>query len=299
MAFIYKIEHIATARCYVGHTSDAIYKRWKTHKWRLNNNRHHSPHLQNAWNKYGHKAFAFLVIEECLEQDKLVREQFYIDNLDSCFNVVPIAAAGPLGRKDSAKTIERKKLAAANNPVCQSGHIPIQRIGMKDTPETIAKRTASVKAYQEANPTIKITNGESEANHPINQPIPEGWHRGRINKISEIGRARTGEIRSEESKAKMSSSASSAWSDPVKRQKMLDARRPFQWMTNGKEDRKLFEGESLPEGFYLGREAVKKRPTGIKNKSRLERWREERNLRNQVEIDSNSNSKELDLESIL
>lgn len=39
---------------------------------------HHSKHLQNAWNKYGEKAFVFSCLEKCKPEDLLFLEKEYI-----------------------------------------------------------------------------------------------------------------------------------------------------------------------------------------------------------------------------
>src|ERR1700761_525414 len=59
---IYKIERLETGDAYVGSTVNQT-ERKSQHYTRLKHNKHHSRHLQNAWNKYGANAFGFGVIE--------------------------------------------------------------------------------------------------------------------------------------------------------------------------------------------------------------------------------------------
>jgi group I intron endonuclease len=61
--FVYKIINQVNDKFYVGSTTNTR-ERFRTHRKRLRNNRHHCKHLQSAWNKYGEDKFAFKVIEE-------------------------------------------------------------------------------------------------------------------------------------------------------------------------------------------------------------------------------------------
>lgn len=75
---IYKIENITNGKVYIG-SSQNIFRRWKEHKRDLNGNKHHSYHLQAAWNKYKENNFIFSIIEQCNQDVLLDREQHYID----------------------------------------------------------------------------------------------------------------------------------------------------------------------------------------------------------------------------
>lgn len=85
---IYRILNIIDNKCYVGSAAVRFKERWSSHKSALNKNKHHSPHLQNAWNKYGEKAFIFEILEIFLQgtlsksefkTPLLAREQYYKD----------------------------------------------------------------------------------------------------------------------------------------------------------------------------------------------------------------------------
>lgn len=69
---IYKIERLETGDTYVGSTINRT-ERKSQHYTRLKHNKHHSKHLQNAWNKYGADAFGFGVIEIFEARDKAHR----------------------------------------------------------------------------------------------------------------------------------------------------------------------------------------------------------------------------------
>jgi group I intron endonuclease len=61
-AIIYKIINIQNAKFYIG-SSVVLAARWRKHTRDLRANKHHCPHLQAAWNKYGEDSFVFRVVE--------------------------------------------------------------------------------------------------------------------------------------------------------------------------------------------------------------------------------------------
>jgi group I intron endonuclease len=83
---IYKIVCIETGKMYIG-SSKNIRGRWYGHVGKLEENKHHSDKLQNAWNKYGSTSFEFHIIEICIDREiRLNREQQYLDSLDTYNN---------------------------------------------------------------------------------------------------------------------------------------------------------------------------------------------------------------------
>jgi len=92
---VYKIENKENGKVYIG-SSNNIYSRFKNHKTLLKNNKHHSNHLQYAWNKYGGNNFIFEILEE-VEDKQLLRnkELEYSLKYDSLnpkkgYNIAPI-----------------------------------------------------------------------------------------------------------------------------------------------------------------------------------------------------------------
>ena len=117
---IYKIRNIINNNIYIG-SSNNIKKRWIKHFSLLKRNCHHSSHLQNAWNKYGEFNFEFSILEECKEDELLLREQYYLDKLllaseyikgnnnffiKNGYNIKPFCESN-LGFKHSIETIEK------------------------------------------------------------------------------------------------------------------------------------------------------------------------------------------------
>jgi len=85
MVIIYSIKNTINEAIYIGSTKN-FSKRKKTHKNSLIKNKHHSIHLQRAWNKYGEENFKFEIIEECEINKRVYREQYYIDTLKPIYN---------------------------------------------------------------------------------------------------------------------------------------------------------------------------------------------------------------------
>lgn len=75
---IYKIVNKINGKYYLGSSED-IKKRWKSHLYDLRHNRHHSIHLQRAWNKYGEENFTFNIVEKVATKMLLEKEQYHLD----------------------------------------------------------------------------------------------------------------------------------------------------------------------------------------------------------------------------
>ena len=113
---IYKIKNKANNKIYIGSAAGkrGIIDRWYQHKSKLKHNRHCNNYLQKAYNKYGSSNFIYEIIEECLPEQCLQREQYYLDILKSYdpiigYNLCKIAG-NTLGRKHSKET--KLKIAA-------------------------------------------------------------------------------------------------------------------------------------------------------------------------------------------
>lgn len=108
---IYEIRCKANGRRYVGSAVN-FQKRWCEHYRQLTELKHHSLHMQRAWNKYGESAFVFRVIEQCSVDSLVEREQHYIDSLKPEFNSAPVAGS-QLGYKHSEES--RKKMSLSRD----------------------------------------------------------------------------------------------------------------------------------------------------------------------------------------
>lgn len=106
---IYTITNIVTNHLYIGSAKD-IRRRWYAHLSMLRKNIHHSPHLQNAWNRYGEDCFAFQIAEIVPIELCIQREQYWIDALHPVYNAQPQAGSS-LGHKHSPERIEKNRLS--------------------------------------------------------------------------------------------------------------------------------------------------------------------------------------------
>lgn len=96
----------AEGRAYIGSAVN-IRKRWGVHLCQLRGGYHHSPALQNAWNKYGEGEFSFAVLEnvDCVD-DLIPREQSWLDACSPEYNICKVAGSH-LGVKRSVETRRR------------------------------------------------------------------------------------------------------------------------------------------------------------------------------------------------
>lgn len=67
---IYKIRNLINEKFYVGSTVH-VKVRFREHRKQLRGNRHHSKHLQAAWNKYGEEKFIFEIVERIPSEKSL------------------------------------------------------------------------------------------------------------------------------------------------------------------------------------------------------------------------------------
>jgi group I intron endonuclease len=105
---IYRIRNSITNDIYIG-SSINIKDRFSCHKSFLNKNKHHSIILQRAWKKYGPDNFYFETIEECLKENLIIREQYYLDQIKPKYNISP-CARNCLGIKHSLESNLKKSL---------------------------------------------------------------------------------------------------------------------------------------------------------------------------------------------
>lgn len=113
---IYLIKNIINNKVYIGSAVN-ISNRWREHKKYLKKGKHHSKHLQNAWNINGQLNFKFEIIEEISNPLHLLSyEQVYLDYYKSYerergYNICKIAGS-PIGLRRSEET--KQKMSKAN-----------------------------------------------------------------------------------------------------------------------------------------------------------------------------------------
>lgn len=114
---IYKISNILDNRCYIGSSKD-INKRWKIHLADLKRGDHHARHLQYWVNKYSINYLIFEVMELCLEEKLLEREDSYLLELKPEFNSAP-RAFSCLGYKHSDEARQNMRNGQFKTPIAQ------------------------------------------------------------------------------------------------------------------------------------------------------------------------------------
>jgi len=167
VAGVYYIRNTKNEKVYVG-SSHNIDNRWREHRRDLKNNNHDSPHLQNAWHKYGPENFEFKILEEIViwfdkptkEQKSALKnnlkfwEQIYLDNYsaanrDRGYNIKPIVENNNMGHKynseehskklsEAIKNSEKHKQAVQSEEY-RARHRQIMKIAMNN-PETKRKQ---------------------------------------------------------------------------------------------------------------------------------------------------------------
>lgn len=107
---IYMIVNTINGNKYIG-SSKNIYQRLLTHRSYLRHDKHYNKYLQNAWNKYGETNFDYSIIEFCSEEDRINREQYYVDTLKPEYNIsIEVVELPPYTKETRLKqSITRKQ----------------------------------------------------------------------------------------------------------------------------------------------------------------------------------------------
>ena len=112
MMGVYQIKNIINNKIYIGSTEN-INIRFNKHLSDLRNSKHHSIHLQRAWNKYGERNFKFNVLKILENKEELLKiEQIYLDTLKSWdtsigYNIAKYVDAPMRNRKHTKETKEK------------------------------------------------------------------------------------------------------------------------------------------------------------------------------------------------
>lgn len=200
---IYKIQHVASGRCYVGSAVN-IDKRVARHLSMLKKNKHPNKKLQRAWEKYGGQSIVTLVIEYVADKTELIkREQHWIDELrcvSDGYNIAPVAGSS-LGRTTSLET--KAKLSAAFK-------------GRKPHPNTLAAITGRIHSAETRERIAAAHRGKNKPKHTQewkdarSASLKNEWATGVRKVTSEqlerIGNLNRGKAVSNETRARMSES---------------------------------------------------------------------------------------------
>lgn len=91
---VYRIINTIDGKYYIGSTDITFNRRKNLHLSRLRRNKHHSPYLQNAFNKYGEDAFVFEILHIVPDGDTRIVEQLYLDIACCQYNIGTNALSG-------------------------------------------------------------------------------------------------------------------------------------------------------------------------------------------------------------
>lgn len=106
---VYGIQCRVNSKIYIGSTITAFRERIGEHIRFLNKNLHVNKKLQNAWNKYGHTYFDFIIIEIVDEKGSvLIAEQKYIDKYKNNIYNICLVAGNTAGILQSKENINKK-----------------------------------------------------------------------------------------------------------------------------------------------------------------------------------------------
>ena len=179
---IYLIKNMINNKVYIGSAVN-IDRRWRVHKKDLNKGKHHSCHLQLAWNKYGEQNFNFEILQEVENPEHLLSyEQVYLDyyksyERDKGYNTCKIAGStyGIKYTEESRKKMKgrivseetRKKMSEAKKNQSEETKRKIgeaskgRNVGRKHTEEESKKMSEARKGFKH---TEETKNKIREAN---------------------------------------------------------------------------------------------------------------------------------------
>ena len=105
---VYCLININNGKRYIG-SSKNIYQRLLKHRSLLRNNKHENIILNNAWKKHGENNFDWYILEICNEEELVLKEQFYIDNLSAEYNITKLVIRNTLSRESRIKQSNTRK----------------------------------------------------------------------------------------------------------------------------------------------------------------------------------------------
>lgn len=143
---VYEIRNSVNGKRYVG-SAISLSRRHSQHWNKLRAGKHHSRHLQAAWNKYGSDTFEFKPLLVCARDDLLMYEQRCIDGYKPEYNIAPVAGSTlgiPCGEE------KRRKIAVAHTgkTLTPEHKAAIAAGGMGRRPTEAAR--ANMRAAQQA-----------------------------------------------------------------------------------------------------------------------------------------------------
>ena len=169
---VYEIRNITNGKVYIGQTARFAH-RWSVHRASLRGNKHHSSHLQRAWNFYGEDAFAFRILEVVdpytIEKACEV-EQRYMDSVKPEYNVSMLSGGSRIGLNSTTEHIDNMK-AAFSRPEVQAK--------LAQRPQSLVKSDDHRAAIGE-----KLKGNKNGAGHKISPETRAKMNAARAAKIA-------------------------------------------------------------------------------------------------------------------
>lgn len=153
---IYKIVNTTNQHQYIGSTIN-FDRRKKRHIRALNTKKHHSRHLQNAWDFYGSDKFEFHLLEIVEDVNELINcETFYVQSLNPEYNTMRDIKSH-IGVKRSVETRRKMSLAQIGKKHSDETKRKLREIniGKKHSDDTIQKRISSMKSSEKFNSAVR------------------------------------------------------------------------------------------------------------------------------------------------
>jgi group I intron endonuclease len=172
---IYAITNLVNNKVYVG-SAISLSNRKATHFYKLRNNAHGNPHLQNAFNKYKEENFVFEVLEIVDNCSILINiEQKYIDEYKNknikLYNIC-IVAGSTFGKQHTSETKRKMSInrVGIKNPFFGKTHTDeikkrLSIINKTNNPFQGKKHTSQSKQKMK----LSIPKGETHHNSKLNK----------------------------------------------------------------------------------------------------------------------------------
>lgn len=201
---IYQIRNLVNGKVYVG-SAKKFKVRWSRHVSGLNLNKHHSKHLQSAWNKYGADNFVFEPLITCAPSMLIWYEQQFLDQMRPEYNMSP-SAGNTLGvpcseakKRQISKAHTGKKLTPEHRAKIAAGGkgrrhtdsaLENMRVAQRNRYRPSEERAASAERARKRNtdPAMIERMAASKRGKPVKLSPEHEAHR--LKRIGEYNRTR-------------------------------------------------------------------------------------------------------------
>jgi len=146
---VYQIINTTNNKIYVG-SSINLKQRFNDHKKLLRHNKHPNNHLQSSWNKYGENNFKFKIIEFVVNENLLIKEQFYIDLFSSYDRKIGYNLSKIAGSTIGYRFSEESKVKMSNSKINTD-----RQIELKEKAESTDFIYLNLEASEKVNTDIK------------------------------------------------------------------------------------------------------------------------------------------------